>query len=58
MGLFKKIYYVLFDGSSHYVADEQDKENVDDDVDIVFETSDFEEACDKVDQFNNEIGLN
>ena len=50
-----KVHYVLFDGTSHYVTDEQDMLNLtkkDKDIEIVFKSMNFDIACDKADELN------
>ena len=53
-----KVHYVLFDGTSHYVTDEQDMLNLtkkDKDIDVVFKSMNFDIACDKADELNELI---
>jgi len=51
-----KVHYVLFDGSTHYVTDEQDMLSLtkkDKDVEVVFKSMNFDIACDKADELND-----
>ena len=51
-----KVHYVLFDGSTHYVTDEQDMFSLtkkDKDVEVVFKSMNFDIACDKADELND-----
>ena len=51
----KTKHYVLFDGTSHYVTDEQDMLNLtkkDKDIEVVFKSMNFDIACDKADELN------
>ena len=53
-----KVHYVLFDGSTHYVTDEQDMLSLtkkDKDVEVVFKSMNFDIACDKADELNELI---
>ena len=50
-----RVHYVLFDGTSHYVTDEQDMLNLtkkDKDIEVVFKSMNFDIACDKADELN------
>ena len=50
-------YYVIFDGSSAYVY-EQDMRKItrkDKDAKVVFKSMNFDLACDKADELNEEI---
>lgn len=50
-----RVHYVLFDGTSHYVTDEQDMLNItkkDKDIEVVFKSMNFDIACDKADELN------
>ena len=52
------VYYVLFDGTSYYVTDKQDMLNLtkkDKDIEVVFKSMNFDLACDKADELNEEI---
>ena len=52
------VYYVIFDGTSHYVTDEQDMREItrkDKDAKVVFKSMNFDLACDKADELNEEI---
>ena len=52
------VHYVLFDGTSYYVTDEQDMLNLtkkDKDIEVVFKSMNFDLACDKADELNEEI---
>ena len=49
------VYYVLFDGTSAYVCDEQDMREItckDKDAKVVFKSMNFDLACDKADELN------
>ncbi len=62
-GNFKKnvymgTHFVIFDGTSHYVVDEQDMREItrkDNDAKVVFKSMNFDIACDKADELNEEI---
>lgn len=50
------VHYVLFDGSTHYVTDEQDMLSLtkkDKDIVVVFKSMNFDVACDKADELND-----
>lgn len=52
------VHYVIFDGSSAYVFDEQDMREItrkDKDAKVVFKSMNFDLACDKADELNEEI---
>ena len=49
------VHYVIFDGTSYYVTDEQDMLNLtkkDKDIEVVFKSMNFDIACDKADELN------
>ena len=51
------VHYVIFDGTSAYVCDEQDMREItrkDKDAKVVFKSMNFEIACDKADELNEE----
>lgn len=51
--------YVVFDGTSHYIVDKYELDDLlkcDDLVEIVFKSQNFELCCDKVDELNDELG--
>lgn len=50
--------FVIFDGTSHYVVDEQDMREItrkDKDAKVVFMSMNLDIACDKADELNKEI---
>ena len=52
------VHYVIFDGSSAYVCDEQDMREItrkDKDAKVVFKSMNFDLACDKADELNEEL---
>ena len=49
------VHYVLFDGTSYYVTDEQDMlylTKKDKYIEVVFKSMNFDIACDKADELN------
>ena len=51
-------HFVIFDGTSHYVVDEQDMREItrkDKYAKVVFKSMNFDIACDKADELNEEI---
>jgi hypothetical protein len=53
-----RTHYVIFDGTSNYVVDEQDMREItrkDKDAKVVFKSMNFDLACDKADELNEEI---
>ena len=52
------VHYVIFDGTSYFVYDEHDmRETIrkDKDTKVVFKSMNFEIACDKADELNEEL---
>ena len=52
------VHYVIFDGTSYFVCDEHDmRETIrkDKDTKVVFKSMNFEIACDKADELNEEL---
>lgn len=52
------VQYVIFDGTTHYVVDEQDMREItrkDKDTKVVFKSMNFDLACDKAEELNDEL---
>ena len=53
-----QVHYVIFDGTSYFVCDEHDMREIirkDKDTKVVFKSMNFEIACDKADELNDEL---
>ena len=52
------VHYVIFDGTSYFVCDEYDMREIiskDKHAEVVFKSMNFEIACDKADELNDEL---
>ena len=52
------VHYVIFDGTSYFVCDEHDMREIirkDEHAKVVFKSMNFEIACDKADELNEEL---